>query len=271
VSRSTSLLAAQRRRLILETVSERGAVVVTDLARRLNVSGETIRRDIQLLDRQNRLHRTHGGAVSLERSEPAYDVRMAQNIAGKRAMARLAASLVADEASVIIDFGTSAYCVAEALADHRRLTVYTPGLQAASRLAGRNDNAVFLLGGKLDSGEGGTLGRDATAMLGNYVADFSFVGAGVISHHPWLMDYSREAAELRAEMLLRGSTVVLLADHTKFGHMARYCVANVDKVSHLITDREPDPEAAAIVAALGVETMVAATDPANTGEDRAAS
>lgn len=255
------MLAAQRRRFILDTVSDRGAVVVTDLARRLKVSGETIRRDIHLLDQQNRLHRTHGGAVSLDRAEPAYEIRMAHNIEGKRAMARLAASLVADGASVIIDFGTSAYCVAEALGDHRRLTVYTPGLQAASRLAGRNDNAVYLLGGKLDSGEGATLGLDATAMLGNYVADFSFVGAGVISHHPWLMDYSREAAELRAEMLLRGGTVVLLADHTKFNRMAPYCVANVDKVSHVITDCAPSPEAAAILAALDAETMVATAGP----------
>ncbi len=255
------MLAVQRRRFILDTVSDRGAVVVTELARRLKVSGETIRRDIHLLDKQNRLHRTHGGAVSLDRAEPAYEIRMAHNIEGKRAMARLAASMVADGASVIIDFGTSAYCVAEALGDHRRLTVYTPGLQAASRLAGRNDNAVYLLGGKLDSGEGAAMGLDATAMLRNYAADFSFVGAGVISHHPWLMDYSREAAELRAEMLLRGGTAVLLADHTKFDRMAPYCVANIDKVSHVITDREPNPEAAAILGALDAETMVAAAGP----------
>ncbi len=251
------MLAEHRRRFIVDTVSERGSVAVTDLARRLKVSGETIRRDIQLLDGQNRLHRTHGGALALDKAEPAYEVRMANNLEGKRAMARLAASMVADGASVIIDFGTSAYCVAEALGDHRRLTVYTPGLQAASRLVGRNENAVYLLGGKLDGGEGATTGVDATAMLGNYVADFSFVGAGVISHHPWLMDYSREAADLRAEMLLRGSTVVLLADHTKFDHMAPYSVANLDKVSHVVTDREPDSGAAAILGALDVKTMVA--------------
>ncbi len=251
------MLAEHRRRIILDTVSERGSVAVTDLARRLKVSGETIRRDIQLLDGQNRLRRTHGGALALDKAEPAYEIRMAHNIEGKKAMARLAASMVADGASVIIDFGTSAYCVAEALGDHRRLTVYTPGLQAASRLAGRNDNAVYLLGGKFDRGEGATTGIDAVAMLGKYVADFSFVGAGVISHHPWLMDYSREAADLRAEMLLRGSTVVLLADHTKFDHMAPYGVANLDKVSHVITDREPDSKAATILGALDVKTMVA--------------
>lgn len=252
-----SLLAEQRRRLIVEAVSETGSAAVTELARRLEVSGETIRRDIRLLDRRNRLARTHGGALALDRAEPAYEVRLGQNVEGKRAMARLAAALVPDGASVIVDFGTSAYAVAEALGDHRRLNVYTPGLQAANRLAGRNGNQVHLLGGRLDGAEGATSGPDATAMLRHYAADFAFVGAGVVSRHPWLMDYSREAAELRSEMLLRGRTAVLLADHTKFGRMAPYAVANLSEVTHVITDREPDRQAAAILAAIGAETMVA--------------
>ncbi|MCH7486292.1 MAG: DeoR/GlpR transcriptional regulator [Proteobacteria bacterium] len=251
------MLAEQRRRLIVEAVSERGSAAVTELARRLEVSGETIRRDIRLLDRRNRLARTHGGALALDRAEPAYEVRLGQNVEGKRAMARLAAALVPDGASVIVDFGTSAYAVADALGDHRRLNVYTPGLQAANRLAGRNGNQVHLLGGRLDGAEGATSGPDATAMLRHYAADFAFVGAGVVSRHPWLMDYSREAAELRSEMLLRGRTAVLLADHTKFGRMAPYAVANLSEVTHVITDREPDRQAAAILAAIGAETMVA--------------
>lgn len=252
-----SLLAEQRRRLIVDAVSETGSAAVTDLARRLQVSGETIRRDIRLLDQRNRLARTHGGALALDRAEPAYQVRLGQNIEAKQAMARLAAAMVPDGASVIIDFGTSAYAVAEALGEHRRLVVTTPGLQAASRLAGRNGNQVHVLGGRLDGAEGATTGPDAVAMLGHFAADFAFVGAGVVSRHPWLMDYSREAALLRSEMLRRGQTAVLLADHTKFGHMAPHSVENLDAVTHVITDRKPDKKAAAILAAIGAEILVA--------------
>ena len=254
-----SLLAEQRRRLIVDAVSETGSAAVTELARRLKVSGETIRRDIRLLDQRNRLARTHGGALALDRAEPAFDVRLSHNIDAKQAMARRAAGMVPDGASVIIDFGTSAYAVAEALGDHRRLVVYTPGLQAANRLAGRNGNQVHVLGGRLDGAEGATSGPDAIAMLRQFAADFAFVGAGVISRHPWLMDYSREAALLRSEMLQRGRAAVLLADHTKFDRMAPYTVDNLDEVTHVITDSEPDKKTAAILAAIGAETMVAAT------------
>jgi DeoR/GlpR family transcriptional regulator of sugar metabolism len=94
-------------------------------------------------------------------------------------------------------------------------------------------------------------------MLGHFAADFAFVGAGVVSRHPWLMDYSREAALLRSEMLRRGQTALLLADHTKFGRMAPYSVENLDAVTHVITDRKPDKKAAAILAAIGAEILVA--------------
>ncbi len=260
------MLAEERRRIILETLAERGAVVVTELARELKVSGETIRRDIALLERQNQLRRTHGGALPLDTAEPLFAERMTQNIEGKRAMGKLAASLVPDGASVIIDFGTSALCVAEALAErHRRLTVYTAGLQAAARLGGRNENTVYLLGGRFDPGEGAAVGADALAMLSRYYADFAFVGAGVISHHPWLMDYSREAADLRAEMLLRGHTAVLLADHTKFNRMAPYCVAHLQEVTHVVTDVKPDRAAARILRDLPGIVLIAEDERETTG------
>ncbi|MFB3134834.1 MAG: DeoR/GlpR family DNA-binding transcription regulator, partial [Rhodospirillales bacterium] len=195
------MLAEQRRSLILDIVAEQGSVSVTELYRRLKVSRETIRRDITRLATENRLCKTHGGALSLDSREPAFAERMSVNLPGKRAIGRVAAALVPDGASLIIDAGTTALCVAEALAGHRQLTVYTNDVHVAGRLAGRNDNRVFILGGELQAAEGATMGRDATAMLANYFADFAFVGAGALSSHPWLMDYSREAAEIRAQML----------------------------------------------------------------------
>src|SRR3970282_2087906 len=118
-------------------------------------------------------------------------------------------------------------CVAEALAPRRGLTVYTNDIHVAGRLAGRNNNRVLLLGGEVQGGEGAILGRDATQMLANYYADFAFVGASALSTDPWLMDYSREGAELRAEMLAQARPAVLLADHTKFNRTAPVRVANL--------------------------------------------
>ena len=238
------MLAEKRRQGILDTVVAGGSVSNTELARQFKVSVETIRRDVILLDNHGILRRTHGGALSIHTFEPAFADRMSANLKRKRAIGRLAASLVPDKVSVIIDFGTTAFCVAEALANHSGLTVITAGLQAANFLAGRNGNEVIIMGGQLQASEGATLGRDATRMLENYYAEFSFVGAGVISPHPWLMDFSREAAELRALMLVQARNGVVLADHTKFNRMATYRVPNFEQATYLITDREFDAKMA---------------------------
>lgn len=251
------MLAEKRRQVILEAVTARGSMSNTELSRQCKVSVETIRRDVILLDDQGILRRTHGGALSIHSIEPDFAHRMSENLEGKRAIGRLAASLVPDKVSVIIDSGTTAFCVAEALANHSGLTVVTAGLQAANFLAGRNGNEVILTGGQYLASEGATLGRDATRMLDNYYADFAFIGSGVISSHPWLMDFSREAAELRAVMLVQARNSVVLADHTKFNRVATHRVRNFEQAAYLITDRKPDAKLARTFRSFKGEILVA--------------
>ncbi|MBT3360745.1 MAG: DeoR/GlpR transcriptional regulator [Rhodospirillales bacterium] len=253
------MLAEQRRSVILDTLSEKGAVSIADLYRKLGVSRETIRRDITRLDKEGRLRKTHGGAMSTD-NEPAFEERKSVNVEAKRSIGRVAAALVPDGASVIIDSGTTIQGLVEALADKRRLHVITNDFQAAAKLSGRNDNRVLILGGELIAGEGAIMGRDATAMLGNYFADFSFVGAGAISSHPWLMDFSREAAEIRGQMLALARCPVVLADHTKFDRLAPVRVANFEKVRHIVVDRKPENAFAAALKILGADVLVAEGD-----------
>ena len=251
------MLAEKRRQVIIDAITARGSMSNTELSRQFKVSVETIRRDVILLDNQGILRRTHGGALSINSIEPDFADRMSVNIKGKRAIGRRAASLVPDKVSVIIDSGTTAFCVAEALANHSGLTVVTAGLQAANFLAGRNGNEVILTGGQFLASEGATLGRDATRMLDNYYADFSFIGSGVISPHPWLMDFSREAAELRAVMLVQARNSVVLADHMKFNRMATHRVRNFEQAAYLITDRMPDAKTARTFRSFEGEILVA--------------
>ncbi len=253
----TAMLAEQRRDHILSILGEKGSVSVTELYRRLKVSRETIRRDITRLANESRLRKTHGGALSVDQVEPAFAERMSVNIEGKRAIGRAAADLVPDGVSLIVDSGTTTLCVAEALAPRRGLTIYTNDIHVAGRLSGRNNNRVLLLGGELQGSEGATLGRDTTQMLANYYADFAFVGASALSADPWLMDYSREAAEMRSEMLAQARTAVLLADHTKFNRTAPVRVANLDRVHYLITDVKPEGAMAKGLATLAAELLVA--------------
>jgi DeoR/GlpR family transcriptional regulator of sugar metabolism len=251
------VLAEERQSLILAMVNQRGSLSITEIQRKLKVSRETIRRDLLLLADRSALRKTHGGALSLERSEPEIAVREVTNVEGKRAIGRLAASLVPDGASVILASGSTVQSVADALLARHGLTVFTNSIINCGKLAGHNKHRVYMLGGELQPINGATLGRDATAMLAHYFADFAFVGAGAISPAGWLMDYTREEGELHSQMLQSARTAVVVADHSKFNRYAPVRVGNLDKVTHLVTDRPPEPPMAAALAALPLELLVA--------------
>jgi DeoR/GlpR family transcriptional regulator of sugar metabolism len=254
------VLAEERQNQILSMVNSRGSVSITEIQRKLQVSRETVRRDLLLLAERNRLRKTHGGALSLERSEPEIELRQVTNVEGKRAMGRLAASLVPDGASVILASGTTMQSVADALLAREGLTVFTNSIGSCGKLAGHNKNRVYMLGGEVQPANGATLGRDATTMLMHYFADFVFVGAGAISPEGWLMDYTREEGELHSLMLQSARTPVVVADHTKFNRYAPVRVNNFDKVTHLVTDRQPDQATTATLANLPLELLVVGRD-----------
>jgi DeoR family glycerol-3-phosphate regulon repressor len=251
------MLAERRRALILEALARHGSASVGELARRLKVSRETIRRDILRLEADNKLAKTHGGALALGAAEPAVAERMRINLDGKRAIARRAAEMTADGASVILDCGTTALCLAEILVARRRLTVLTNDLAVAARLAGRNDNRVFLLGGELAGNQSATFGREASAMLAGHFADLAFVSPAVVSDHPWLMDYTREAAALHEAMIAQARATVLLVDATKFGRTAPARVAAFERAEALITDAEPPAPMARALKSIAGKIVVA--------------
>jgi len=250
------VLAEQRQSMILSMVNQRGSLSITEIQRRLKVSRETVRRDIMLLADRQALRKTHGGALSLERTEPEIAVREVINAEGKRAIGRLAASLVPDGATVILASGSTVLSVAEALQSRQGLTVFTNSIFNCMKLMGRNKNRVFMLGGEVQAINGAALGRDATAMLTHYFADFVFLGAGAISPSGWLMDYTREEGELNSQMLLSARTPVVVADHSKFNRFAPVRVENFEKVTHLVTDKRPEAPLAEAMAAMPLELLV---------------
>jgi DeoR/GlpR family transcriptional regulator of sugar metabolism len=249
------MLAEERHGVILALVAERGSMTITELHQRLNVSRETIRRDLALLAERNGLRKTHGGALAVEMVEPPIATRQITNAEGKRRIGQRAAALVPDGASVILSSGTTTQCVADALTTRRHLTVLTNDLANCGKLAGRNGNRVYMLGGEVTI-NGGAFGRDTTAMLSHYFADFAFIGAGAISStQPWLMDFSREEGELHSIILKTARTTAVVADRVKFDRFAPVRVANFDKVNYVITDAMPAPE---IVQALKpIELLIA--------------
>jgi DeoR/GlpR family transcriptional regulator of sugar metabolism len=255
-TRGIQVLAEERQSLILNMVNQRGSLSITEIQRKLRVSRETVRRDLMLLADRQALRKTHGGALSLERSEPDMAVREITNAEGKRDIGRLAAALVPDGASVILASGSTVQNVADALQAHQGLTVFTNSVFNCMKLMGRNKNRVVLLGGEIQAINGAALGRDATTMLSHYFADFVFVGAGAISPTGWMMDYTREESELHSLMLQSARTAVVVADHTKFNKYAPVRIENFEKAAYLVTDRRPAAPLAGALAAMPLKLLV---------------
>ena len=255
------MLAEQRQSLIVAMVNQRGSVSITEMQRKLKVSRETIRRDLVLLSDRQALRKTHGGALSLERSEPEIALREVINVDVKRSIGRRAASLVPDGASVMLSGGSTVQAVADSLLARHGLIVFTNSIGICRKLAGHNKNRVHVLGGELDAINGATLGRDTTTMLGHYFADFVFIGAGAISPTGWLMDYSREEGELHSLMLQSARTAVVVADHSKFNRYAPVRVDNFEKVTHLVTDKRPEAPLSQALAALPLEVLLQDAPP----------
>jgi DeoR/GlpR family transcriptional regulator of sugar metabolism len=256
-SQDSSSLAEHRHTLILEDLLEQGSVTIRSLSERLGVSRETIRRDISILAGKNRLKQIRGGAISITQSEPHFHKRQTINAEGKKAIGSLAASMVPDGASVILDSGTTTQAVARALASRNQLKVITNDINICLQLGRINGNEVTLLGGRLQDHEDAVGGWDAVNILSNYFADFAFVGAGAISTEPSLLDFSRDAAELRGRMLDSAKTRVVVADHSKFGRIAPNRVPGFHKITHIITDHRPVDELDKLLAQCPLELIVA--------------
>ncbi|WP_206997731.1 DeoR/GlpR family DNA-binding transcription regulator [Trinickia mobilis] len=251
------MLAKQRHQYILSQLTKTGALSVAELVQALNVSRETIRRDLNALAERGLIMTTHGGALAADRREPSLEAREAANAAAKRAIGARAAELVPDGASLIVDSGTTTHAVARALADRHQLTVYTNDWRIAQALARRNGNRVTLLGGELSDDEDATFGLDTVQQLAQYHVDFAFVGAGGISAEAYLTDYTRMAAEVRSRMIASASVAVVVADHSKFGRVTPVRINGFENVRYLVTELAPERALRKALAARGPELLIA--------------
>ena len=243
------MLAEQRHQFILSELGRSGALSVAELVRSLDVSRETVRRDLNALAARGLLVMTHGGAPSLSEREAA-------NAEAKRTIGRRAAEFVPDDASVLIDSGSTPHAVALALADRHRLSIYTNDWRTAFVLARRNGNRVTLLGGELSDDEDATFGLDTIQQLAQYHVDFAFIGAGGITPDGECTDYSRLAAEVRSRMIAAAGTAMIVADHSKFGRVTPVRINGTAAARYLVTERAPDKAVRRALTARGIELLV---------------
>lgn len=234
---------------ILALLGEQGTIAVNDLARMLEVSAETVRRDIKALAARGEIVRMHGsiGLPSVV-SEAPFERRMRENREAKEAIARLTASTIRDGESIMLDTGTTTSLLARALLDHRRLTVVTNSSDIARTLATVNGNKVYMAGGELRSDSGAALGYSAIEFVSRFSVDHAVISAGAVNAMSGVMDYDLEEAQFGQAVLARGRRRLVVTDASKFGQKGLVRVCGFSDFDELIVNRRPPDDLAEALA-----------------------
>ncbi|HXF63571.1 MAG TPA: DeoR/GlpR family DNA-binding transcription regulator [Caldilineaceae bacterium] len=263
----TTLIAAERLARIKEILLQEGSVKTAELADRFRVSHETIRRDLTLLEQDGVIQKAYGGAILDAKLKEAMEAivpvrrRKLQRFAEKDAIGLAAAALVQDGQIVVLDAGSTTWCVARHLKRLHHLTIITNSVDVVQECAQNGDLSLFVLGGKLNARSMCMVGPQVETELKRYHADVVFVGAVGVSLHKGLTSSDLYEAEVKRAMVEAGQKKVVVADHTKLQQQGLVSFAALADMDILITDDQAD---AAIVRQLeraGIQVIVCAPEP----------
>ncbi|HOF17678.1 MAG TPA: DeoR/GlpR family DNA-binding transcription regulator [Phycisphaerae bacterium] len=228
----------RRREEIQRILQSRQQVSISQLARRFGVSEMTIRRDLDQLESQGRVRRTHGGALPAERMVFEFDfvARRQANRPAKQAIAAEAVKRVHPGHRLILDTGTTTLELARLLKPIEDLTVITPSLAVASELQYCDNVQTVLLGGVVRRGSPDLTGMVAEAVLDMFSADLAFQGADGIGLDGALYTQDMRIAKVDQKIRSRARQTYVLADSTKIGKTALTRHGFLPQVEALITD-----------------------------------
>ncbi len=242
-------LPAGRKAQLATYVADAGQVTVGALAERFGVSIDTIRRDLDQLSAEGLLVRTYGGAVSLStlsRADRAVDVRLNLQEREKEKIAALAAALVEDGSTIMINGGTTTLALARNLHKHRDLTVATNNLLVPPALPPSAVREIYVFGGAVRSVTLATIGpisfRVASGSELDISCDLALIGVGAISADAGYTTSNLAEAAMMREMISRAARVAILADSSKFDRRLFAQVSPLGSADYLVTDSIPPPD-----------------------------
>ncbi|QES43494.1 MULTISPECIES: DeoR/GlpR family DNA-binding transcription regulator [Streptomyces] len=258
------MFAAERRQLILEMVRANGAVSLRELARVVQTSEVTVRRDVRALEAEGLLDRRHGGAVlpgGFTR-ESGFPQKSHLATAEKTAIADLAAGLVEEGEAIVVGAGTTTQELARRLARVPGLTVVTNSLLVAQALAHANRVEVVMTGGTLRGSNYALVGSGAEQSLQGLRVSRAFLSGSGLTAERGLSTSNMLSASVDRALVQAAAEVVVLADHTKLGTDTMFQTVPTDVITRLVTDEPPghDDRAATELQALadqGVQITVA--------------
>jgi len=235
-----SKVIKKRHEKIIRLVEKSGFVTVDEMARHFEVTPQTVRRDINLLDKNGLIARYHGGAgLALSSENIAYDHRKEINITEKTGISQLTAERIPDQASLFINTGTTAELVAKNLINHKRLKIITNNLNVASTMMKSSDFEVIITGGAVRNRDGSITGEATIDFIKQFKVDYGIIGIGGIELDGTLLDFDYHEVRVSRAIIENSRKVFLVTDNSKIGRKAMVRLGHISEINTLFIDKKP--------------------------------
>lgn len=236
------MLAHERRERIAKLVAKEKSVLVKDLCKMFDVTSETIRKDLLLLEQQGKLLKTHGGAYMQEGAKSEVHINIRETILSeeKDAIGKQCAELIEDGDTIILDASTTSLRIAYHLDAANSITVLTNSLKVAARLADHPSCKIIMAGGLLNKKSDSFLGRDAENIIGKYYVDKCFISCRGISMDNGITDSNEDQSVIRRMMLNQSKNRYLVVDKTKCDVTSLARIGGLEMIDTLVIDELPN-------------------------------
>lgn len=234
------MFAQQRHQAIIQKIHKEQSVTVSDLIDMFGVSFETVRRDLEFLEKEGFLKRVHGGAILTEidyKKEQPLAFRETKFMEEKRQLVELATRYVSEGQSLALDVSTTNTELAKALKQKfERLTIITNSLPIANELIDMPNYTIILTGGVIRNEERGMVGDLAEQFVSQFHADLFFMSVSGVSLAEGITDYGIGEVQLKKRMHRNAQRTIVLADSSKFEVVSLLKVCGLDEVERFVTD-----------------------------------
>lgn len=226
-----------REDFIKNILAERGSVSVGSLAETLDVSMQTIRRDLEKLSETENWHRAYG-RISVAKSllNTPFELRASTNLKGKQAIAEITAQQIPDGSTIFISIGSTPLEVSKALLIKRDLTVITNNLGAALTLGNEKSNRILIPGGEIRLPDKDIIGDEAVQFFDRFRAEFAIFGVGGVANDGGLLDFHPAEVQARIKMKENSTKSILVLDNSKFSRHAPATGDNIANIDLIICD-----------------------------------
>ena len=238
------MLAIERRNAILAKLSVEGKVIVSELSLEFDVTEETIRRDLEKLDKEGLAKKTYGGAVVNQsfNTDLPYHVRKRSNVEQKEYIAEKIASMIHDGDYIMLDASSTTIYLTKYIKNLKNITLITNSVETLIELADKADWKVLSTGGTLKKDALSLVGASAERMIRSFHVDLAVCSAKGIDTNMGITDSNEKDSEIKRAIFDSATRKVLAVDSSKFDKISFVRVGDISDVDVVVTDKEPSPE-----------------------------